>query len=331
MHLCSGPPQRFYFRPTIRVILRLVGAVLACTLAVCVYGMVNSMHSSMWSVAVAGGLGFGLLVCGRIEKRIAHAALIVTASGIRVNWLIAQRWYPWPTLLNNSAIDLSVTAQICRPLWPVVCLEATLAELESGLNAGRKLFELRQSIATQIEHWPMDTTQSTYLRPWTHSDRSEFMRLFGDEALMQGHGLRSLSRRRIRGWFDEQMKDQHTGLSYVLRLALVYKGEDIMIGHVDVWLSHVDVGHCVIGYGVLPPWQRRGYALHAVSTIVSKLDAIDDVAGIRAHVMPDNEASIGMLSKVGFSRTMPCAGRENQSASDANGASLSFTWRGAER
>ncbi|MEO5510557.1 MAG: GNAT family protein [Longimicrobiales bacterium] len=55
-----------------------------------------------------------------------------------------------------------------------------------------------------------------------------------------------------------------------------------------------------IGYGVLPQFQRRGYATETVASFLSLAFAIDNVTRVIAQTMPDLIASIRVLEKNGF-------------------------------
>ncbi|MVM30510.1 GNAT family N-acetyltransferase [Spirosoma sp. HMF4905] len=55
-----------------------------------------------------------------------------------------------------------------------------------------------------------------------------------------------------------------------------------------------------IGYSVSDEWRRRGIATEVVGTLVRHAWQQAGVKRIIAHTMPDNQASIGVLTKNGF-------------------------------
>lgn len=55
-----------------------------------------------------------------------------------------------------------------------------------------------------------------------------------------------------------------------------------------------------IAYGVAPDYQGRGYATEAASALVRFAFANDDVSVVRAHTLPEPNASTRVLTKNGF-------------------------------
>lgn len=55
-----------------------------------------------------------------------------------------------------------------------------------------------------------------------------------------------------------------------------------------------------IGYSVAEEWRRRGYALEIVNALVARAFGQREVTQVMAHVLADNHASIGVLSRCGF-------------------------------
>lgn len=67
--------------------------------------------------------------------------------------------------------------------------------------------------------------------------------------------------------------------------------------------SHIDKGvyrSCIIGYKLLPEFHKQGYALEALATLISAIFAEDHIHRIEAFVLPDNIASINLLTRLGF-------------------------------
>jgi RimJ/RimL family protein N-acetyltransferase len=55
-----------------------------------------------------------------------------------------------------------------------------------------------------------------------------------------------------------------------------------------------------IGYGFAPAYQGRGYATEAAQALVKNAFACDNVAIVRAHTLPEKNASGRVLAKCGF-------------------------------
>jgi len=54
------------------------------------------------------------------------------------------------------------------------------------------------------------------------------------------------------------------------------------------------------GYGVLPAFERRGYATEAALAIMAFAEATGDVRELVAHTFPELEASVRILTRCGF-------------------------------
>lgn len=55
-----------------------------------------------------------------------------------------------------------------------------------------------------------------------------------------------------------------------------------------------------IGYGILPQYQGKGYATEAVTAVLAWAFKHPEVTAIEAETVPDNSASIRVLTKCGF-------------------------------
>lgn len=58
-----------------------------------------------------------------------------------------------------------------------------------------------------------------------------------------------------------------------------------------------------IGYILHPDAWGKGYAREALTAVIDHIFATRDVAALRADVDPRNEASIGLLTRLGFTET----------------------------
>jgi RimJ/RimL family protein N-acetyltransferase len=59
-------------------------------------------------------------------------------------------------------------------------------------------------------------------------------------------------------------------------------------------------GTVEIGYSVLPEWQRRGYAVEIVRTLVAHAISVAGIKQVIAHTTQANPASIAVLRRCGF-------------------------------
>ena len=59
-------------------------------------------------------------------------------------------------------------------------------------------------------------------------------------------------------------------------------------------------GAVEIGYSVLPQFRRQGYATEAVRGLVDWARSCPDVRRVLAEALPENTASVGVLTKCGF-------------------------------
>lgn len=55
-----------------------------------------------------------------------------------------------------------------------------------------------------------------------------------------------------------------------------------------------------VGYSILPPWQRQGYASEGLGALLTALFAEDGFASATAQTYPQLAASLGVLHKAGF-------------------------------
>jgi RimJ/RimL family protein N-acetyltransferase len=58
-----------------------------------------------------------------------------------------------------------------------------------------------------------------------------------------------------------------------------------------------------IAYGIVPSFERRGYATEAAMALVRFATDMGDVTLIRAHTLPEENASTHVLAKCGFRHT----------------------------
>lgn len=80
---------------------------------------------------------------------------------------------------------------------------------------------------------------------------------------------------------------------------LVRREDGLVIGDAG-FVGPPKDGAVVIGYEVVPGARRQGYATEAIGALSGWALAQPEVGEVRAHTLPDNEASIGVLLRAGF-------------------------------
>ena len=80
---------------------------------------------------------------------------------------------------------------------------------------------------------------------------------------------------------------------------VVLPGEDpVLIGTVGAGLSGEDAAE--IGYAILKPWQRRGFATEAARALLELVFAQASVKSVLAHTFPHLRESIRVMEKCGL-------------------------------
>jgi [ribosomal protein S5]-alanine N-acetyltransferase len=75
----------------------------------------------------------------------------------------------------------------------------------------------------------------------------------------------------------------------------------VLIGSVGYKGPPTADGTVEVGYGILPEYQRRGYASEAVRALTANAFAVPTVRRVIAETLPELVASIGVMMKCGFS------------------------------
>lgn len=102
-----------------------------------------------------------------------------------------------------------------------------------------------------------------------------------------------------REWIERQWSRQSSGQG--LSLAVIEEATGLAVGLVYLRLRKPE-DHCEIGYWLVPTARGRGLCTEAVR-LVSKWTLADTgVYRLYAHVVPDNEASLAVMQKCGFTR-----------------------------
>jgi RimJ/RimL family protein N-acetyltransferase len=83
---------------------------------------------------------------------------------------------------------------------------------------------------------------------------------------------------------------------------VVERATDVAIGMAGFKGPPDDLGVVEIAYGIAPAYQGRGYATQAANALVAFASGDSRVRRIRAHTMPERNASTSVLTKTGFER-----------------------------
>ena len=83
-------------------------------------------------------------------------------------------------------------------------------------------------------------------------------------------------------------------------LALRQKTGRTLIGSFGSGLPKAETGEAEIGYGILPAWQRQGFAPEAVLAMLPWLQSRREIRAFVAQTYPHLRGSIRVLEKTGF-------------------------------
>jgi [ribosomal protein S5]-alanine N-acetyltransferase len=85
-----------------------------------------------------------------------------------------------------------------------------------------------------------------------------------------------------------------------LALRDMSSGSRTIIGSFGSGLPKAETGEAEIGYGILPNWQRQGFAPEAVTAMLPWLQTRRQIRAFVAQTFPDLRGSIRVLKKCGF-------------------------------
>lgn len=83
-------------------------------------------------------------------------------------------------------------------------------------------------------------------------------------------------------------------------LLLRQPGGRILIGSFGCALPKPESGEAELGYGILPDWQRQGFAAEAVQAMMPWLAAQRSIRAFVAQTYPELRGSVRVLEKCGF-------------------------------
>jgi len=100
----------------------------------------------------------------------------------------------------------------------------------------------------------------------------------------------------------EQLRNSKGTNPWTLGFALVNPAIGQVIGTAGFKGPPDGEGMVEVAYGIVPAWQGKGYATAALNKLLAFASADDRVSLLRAHTLPENNASTRVLTKNGFTR-----------------------------
>lgn len=137
-------------------------------------------------------------------------------------------------------------------------------------------------------------TSRCTLRRFAKEDLEDFMAYRNDMQWMQYQGFKGLSQQE----YETELLGE-AQLEQGLQLAVVNSTNGKLLG--DVYLKREDDA-IWLGYTIAPTFARNGYAAEAVEGIIAWAKQ-QGAACLKAGVLPQNKASVGLLQKLGFACT----------------------------
>lgn len=93
--------------------------------------------------------------------------------------------------------------------------------------------------------------------------------------------------------------------------AVIHKVDNMLIGICGFPGPPDSNGIAEIAYGIAPAYQGRGYATEAAKALIDFAKSDDRVTTIRAHTLPEKNASTSVLTKCGLKRIADTIDPEN--------------------
>lgn len=129
------------------------------------------------------------------------------------------------------------------------------------------------------------------IRDFTSDDISSFMEYRNNMEWMRHQGFKGLPKE----VYESELLGS-VSLTKGKQFAVVNTAMKTLVG--DIYIRQEGEVYW-LGYTVSPDYARRGYAAEAVAAVIKWIDGQGGSA-VRAGVLPENQASIKLLEKVGF-------------------------------
>jgi RimJ/RimL family protein N-acetyltransferase len=140
---------------------------------------------------------------------------------------------------------------------------------------------------------PLNVTE---LELWLYnpSELESRLQLALAEAHLDGY-MKTVFKRKI----DNIRRDGSNAIWYTYWV-IALKDESVVVGNVGYKHPPNAQGLVEVGYGIAPPYQKRGIMTEALQAFIQWTAGRSGVAVIRAETLKDNDASIRVLRKCGF-------------------------------
>lgn len=157
-----------------------------------------------------------------------------------------------------------------------------------------------------VRQWHMELTypdpellsNAVRLRKWTYEDLECVKFASADRQIPKGTTIPvEYSEAEGREYVERQWSRNDDGQS--LALAIARAESNAAIGHIYLGLTRVK-RQCRLGYWLIPEVRNQGFGSSAVDLIGRWLLTATDVYRVVAEVHPENEASIRLLKRCGY-------------------------------
>lgn len=78
------------------------------------------------------------------------------------------------------------------------------------------------------------------------------------------------------------------------------EGKRTLIGAVGAFWREMSPTECEVGYSILPPYERRGFATEAVRALIELIRSDTRIGSVIAHTFPELVGSIRVMEKCGL-------------------------------
>ena len=212
------------------------------------------------------------------------------------NWARSPASAAMRSAMRSAIGDLQMFPQHTNTIRGPLVRSLMLAILGSATDKTERCSVVRAKLGARMHF----RTPRCTVRPMVLADIEQVSEYRNDLPWMRFQGLKGLDRQgyveRLLGrGFDPKLGGQLTIIGDAL---LIGDAPAPIIG--DLYLRKAPP-ICWIGYTVAKQYSRQGYASEVVAGLIDALTRCDDVQALKADVDAENEASIGLLNKLGFS------------------------------
>ena len=100
-----------------------------------------------------------------------------------------------------------------------------------------------------------------------------------------------------------QLDTDPASLPWLLRAVVLREPSRTVIGHIGFHAPPDACGAVEVGYTIAAEHRRQGYAFEAVQTLFTWAEREHAIYHFIASIAPDNDASLGLIRKLGFEQT----------------------------